>query len=225
MNQILLNEAIDFNDFPKRTKSNKVKYIFFVSTFFVIFFIIFYIFLKYNSLKNEKIAKSLQSKFEIKNLYSATSSNNNSSYTAQKLNTNNVSDYYEPFVIGLIKIEKIDLVYPILSSINEDLLKVSPCRFYGPMPNSVGNMCIAGHNFANQTHFAKLHLLKEEDTIQIYDLNGNVTNYSIYQKSEISADDTSCLSQETDSQREITLITCNTIKGNRVVIKAKETTI
>ena len=220
MNQILLNGPNNFKDFPKKSKLNKMKYTFFISISIIIFLIIFYIFLKYNSLKNTKISQSIQSKFEIKKLYSSANS-----YNAQILNTDNVSNYYEPFVIGLIKIEKIDLVYPILSSISEDLLEIAPCRFYGPMPNNVGNMCIAGHNFANQTHFAKLHLLKEEDTIQIYDLDGNVVNYSIYQKSEINADDTSCLSQETSSQKEITLLTCNTIKGTRIVIKAKETTI
>ena len=41
-------------------------------------------------------------------------------------------------------------------------------------------------------------------------------------KLEVPANDTSCMNQNTNGTREITLITCNTIKGTRIVIKAKE---
>ena len=83
-------------------------------------------------------------------------------------------------------------------------------------------MCVAGHNYANQTHFAKLHYLENGDLIQVFDLNGDKVDYSIYSKNEIPANDTSCLSQNTNSLREVTLVTCNTIKGNRIIIKAME---
>ena len=65
-----------------------------------------------------------------------------------------------------------------------------------------GNLCIAGHNYIDNRHFGKIHSL----TI----------------KNEINADDLSCTNQETNGFKEITLITCNNVKGNRVCIKARE---
>jgi LPXTG-site transpeptidase (sortase) family protein len=85
-----------------------------------------------------------------------------------------------------------------------------------------GNLCIAGHNYANNTHFAKINYLNNGDLIKIYDINGNFLNYVIYDKYEVEYDDMNCTSQDTNGEKEITLITCNTIKGNRIIIKAKE---
>lgn len=216
MNQILGNQFKNENNKNINLSSRKSQIIFFIASFVIIISIIFYIYLRYNASHNAKITKNLESKFEIRNLYSNTIGNYNAARTS--LNFENK----DPFVIGLLKIEKINLAYPILSETTDQLLEISPCRFYGPMPNQIGNMCIAGHNYANQTHFAKIHSLDEGDNIQIFDLNGNMIDYYIYSIQELPADDTSCLSQDTNNLREITLVTCNTIKGNRIVIKAKE---
>ena len=40
-------------------------------------------------------------------------------------------------IIGVLKIDALSLEYPILSRIDDDLLKISPCRFYGPLPGNV----------------------------------------------------------------------------------------
>ena len=40
-------------------------------------------------------------------------------------------------VIGLIEIEALNISYPILSNMNNELLKLAPCRFYGPLPNEI----------------------------------------------------------------------------------------
>ena len=213
MNQILVTQLTKKGN-NKRIR--KMTYVFWISISIIFLFIILYIYLKYNSLQKSKISKNLEYKFQIRNLYSSTMSEYNANKTTAEV------QFAEPFIVGLLKIEKIGLMYPILSETSNELLEISPCRFYGPMPNKIGNMCIAGHNYANQTHFAKLHYLYEGDNIQIFDLDGNNIVYTIYYKQEIPANDISCLSQETGGFREITLITCNTIKGNRVAIKAKE---
>lgn len=74
-------------------------------------------------------------------------------------------------VIGLIEIKKININYPIISSYNDELLKIAPCRFYGPMPNEVGNLCIAGHNYNSYKFFSKLKNLSIGDNVTIYDLS------------------------------------------------------
>lgn len=217
MNQILENKLLT-KSLPLKTnnKTNslkKFKFILILSVIIIILCIIIYLFLKYNSYKKEKISKDLVTNFSITTLYA-----NNNNYIASKI-TNNIE---EPFVIGLLKIDKINLMYPILSNSSEELLEISPCRFYGPMPNEIGNLCIAGHNYANQKHFGKLTSLEINDIFQVYDLNGNYINYVIYEIKEVPANDTSCINQDTNNSIEVTLVTCNTIKGTRIVIKAKE---
>ena len=216
MNQILNDNLENTNITPVSTISyKKFKFIFWFSLFVITICIIIYGFLKYNSYQKEKISKTLVDNFSIYSLYS-----NNNNYVAEKMN--NTTEKKDPFVIGLLKIDKIGLMYPILSDTTEESLKISPCRFYGPMPNEIGNLCIAGHNYANQKHFGKLSSLVNGDFIQIYDLNGNELNYIVYEKLEVNVNDTSCISQDTNQTREVTLVTCNTIKGTRIVIKAKE---
>ena len=64
--------------------------------------------------------------------------NNSSEYNTSALNQEIFFYENNAFsVIGTIDIEKINVSYPILSDINKDILKISPCRFYGPMPNEV----------------------------------------------------------------------------------------
>lgn len=214
MNQILESKVLNKSTSLTPTNSSKkFKFILIFSILIIALCIIIYLILKYNSYKKEKISKSLVTNFGITTLYA-----NNNNYIATKT-TNNIE---EPFVIGLLKIDKINLIYPILSNTSEELLKISPCRFYGPMPNEVGNLCIAGHNYANQKHFGKLTSLEINDIFQVYDLNGNSVNYIIYEIKEVPANDTSCINQNTNNLREVTLITCNTIKGTRITVKAKE---
>lgn len=213
MNQILYN--CNFNN--SRNNKEKTKFIIIlVCSIILIFIAIFlYFFIKYNMNRKEKLSKNLVSNFSIMNLYSNTIDN----YVSHELISQSNE---EPFVIGLIQIDKIKLTYPILSVTSEELLTISPCRFSGPMPNEIGNLCIAGHNYVDNRHFGKIHSLNAGDFIKIFDLNGDFLEYEIYSKNEISANDLSCINQETNGLKEITLITCNNIKGNRVCIKAKE---
>ena len=216
MIQILENKLLQKEEnISKKNISNnlsKFKLLLIISILIIIICISIYLFFKYNSYKKEKISASLVDNFNITTLYS-----NNANYIADKTNNTN-----EPFVIGLLRIDKINLMYPILSNTSDELLTISPCRFYGPMPNEIGNLCIAGHNYENQKHFGKLTSLEIGDIIQIYDLNSNNINYFIYKIQEVPANDTSCTSQNTNNMREVTLVTCNTIKGTRIIVKAKE---
>lgn len=90
------------------------------------------------------------------------------------------------------------------------------------MPNEVGNLCIAGHNYIDNKFFSKLNELSVGDEIEIYDLNGTKIIYSVYGKQEIDYTDLSCTNQSTSGQKNITLITCNNLNNSkRLIIKAK----
>lgn len=226
MNQILqiLDTNLKSNYISRNnTYLRKMKLVFWLSIVVIVICIIAYFFIQYNYFKKEQISKKLMNNYDIQCLYS-NNTNNDNYYTAQKTillqynNNNNI----EPFVVGLLKIDKINITYPILSIVNEESLEISPCRFYGPMPNEIGNLCIAGHNYANQSHFGRLSSLENGDIIKIYDLNGNGIEYIVYDKKEVEANDFSCTDQNTNNSKEITLITCNTMKNTRIVIKARE---
>ena len=125
-------------------------------------------------------------------------------------------------IIGTIKIDKIDLQYDILSDTSPNLLKISLNRYWGPTKvNTVGNMCIVGHNYKNLTHFGKLNELVKGDTIEIIDPYGVGVTYQVYDKFIADPYDTKCTSQLTNGNTEITLITCYEHGTQRMIIKAR----
>lgn len=85
-----------------------------------------------------------------------------------------------------------------------------------------GNLCIAGHNYVNDSFFSRLNELKNGDKIVIYDLNGKAQNYYVFNKYEISANDLSCINQDVGDNKIVTLLTCNNMnRKNRIVVQAK----
>ena len=205
MNQILITKKYIYKSRKKRIR---FKLQFYISA--IIFIILTTVFstLTYSKSKNEEISKELLDSFS-NSLYA-----NYQNDIISKVNNNS-------FVIGIIEIEKIKLNYPILSTQSKELLEISPCRFAGPLPNNVGNLCIAGHNYADKRFFGRLKELSLNDKISIYDLSGKKLDYIIYEKREILSTDLSCTSQETNGNIIVTLITCNNISGKRLQIKAK----
>ena len=160
----------------------------------------------FNNLTNNTNKK--KNKYSINTLYSESSS-----YEAIKL-SDSIS------IIGLIEIPKISISYPILKESNSELLKISVCRFSGPMPNKIGNLCIAGHNYKSNSMFSKLHKLNIGDSIFITDLNNVKLEYVVYDKFKVKQNNLECT--KSSNNVEITLITCNDNNNKeRVVIKAK----
>ena len=112
--------------------------------------------------------------------------------------------------------------YPIFSETTTELLKISPCKFWGPEPNEVGNFCIVGHNYKNSKFFSKVPNLENGDIIEITDLTGRTINYIVYDKYIVDPENVDCTSQKTNGRKEITLITCTNDNSQRYIIKAKE---
>ena len=205
MNQILITKKYIYKSRKKRIR---FKLQFYISAILFIILTTVFSTLTYSKSKNEEISKELLDSFS-NSLYA-----NYQNDIISKVNNNS-------FVIGIIEIEKIKLNYPILSTQSKELLEISPCRFAGPLPNNVGNLCIAGHNYADKRFFFCLKELSLNDKISIYDLSGKKLDYIIYEKREILSTDLSCTSQETNGNIIVTLITCNNISGKRLQIKAK----
>lgn len=139
-------------------------------------------------------------------------------------NVYTASDGTEYTTIAKIYIPKINLTYPILSqthaSILPELMKISPCKFWGADPNEVGNFCIVGHNYRNEKFFSKVPTLEKGDTIDITDTKGKTVTYEVYNKYIVDPTDVECTNQNTNGRKEITLITCTDDSKHRVIVKA-----
>ena len=123
-------------------------------------------------------------------------------------------------VIGKITIPKINVEKYILAETMEETLKLSCTKVCGPEINKTGNLCLAGHNYRDT--FGFISSLEIGDIIEITDTFDRTVKYGVYKIERVSPYDTSSLSQETDSEREVTLITCTLGAIKRVVVKAVE---
>lgn len=193
-------------------KNNSKKYKIQLTISLIILITVFLFWLRYflSTKSKDNFSDSLLNSFNIERIYS-----NSDGYTVVELDGNSTT------VIGIIEIPNINIKYPILSNISDELLKISPCRFYGPLPNEKGNLCIAAHNYDDDRFFGNLHKLNIGDMINIYDSSNNVTHYYVYDKFESSEKDTSCINQDVHVLKELTLITCNNLNKNRLIIKSK----
>ena len=101
----------------------------------------------------------------------------------------------------------------------DELLKISPCKFWGPNPNEVGNFCIVGHNYRSDKFFSNVPELEDGDIIEITDLSDRTLSYEGYDKYVVEPDDVRCTSQRTNGMKEITIITCTDDSKHRVIVK------
>ena len=225
MNQILFfqDKNEDKPNIPttsvSKKKKNFFKAQFILCTTLALFCSLYYGYYLYEHNQKESLSSKIVENYNITRLYG----NSISTSIEGALSHSTYSDNNQQFsVIGLIEINAIGISYPIISEINENLLKIAPCKFYGPMPNEVGNLCIAAHNYNNYKFFSRIKKLKTNDIISIYDLSGVKQDYLVYDSYETDSTDWSCTNQETDGKKEITLITCNNIQNRRRVVKAKQ---
>ena len=70
--------------------------------------------------------------------------------------------------------------------------------------------------------FHDLKDLNVGDNLFIIDNNIGRIEYEIYNIYKVLPDDVGCLSQETNGEKEVTLITCTNDSSKRIIVKAKE---
>ena len=247
MNQILVTEKLYVTPGLKR-KKKFYKFDFFLSIFLVCILFSYYIYAEYDRNKSEEVSKDILESINISfsQVNKADAEAEESEIIRVLLNateeevteieenqTNEIpvaapSSYVENGVeyktIGVINIPKLGITYPILEKPTDDqmeaMLKISVCKFHGPEPNEVGNLCIVGHNYHNSKFFSKLSTLVNGDIIEIKDLHGKTVKYTVYDQYVVEPTDVACTSQLTHGRTEITLITCYNSGKQRTVIKA-----
>ena len=244
MNQILVTKKLYITPELKR-KKKIYKFEFFLSVFLVCVLISAYIYAEYDRNKSEEVSQEILANLEIPEEDTTVAKNNvlvvvlddeeqnETQEKPEKTETDNqlvqtTENGYQYTTIATINIPKINVKYPIIdgptdtTEETEDLLKISPTKFWGPEPNEVGNFCIVGHNYRNTRFFSKVPTLETGDVIEITDLSGKTIQYKVYNKYEVEPTDVSCTTQLTNGRKEITLITCTDDSKHRVVVKARE---
>lgn len=121
-----------------------------------------------------------------------------------------------------LEIPKIKLNTNVLSKYSKEGLDACISKYYGPLPNEVGNYCIAGHNYQKENMFNHIIDLEIGDRIFLTDNKNGIVEYEVYDKYKVKPQNTKPLSQDTQGKREVTLITCVNYSQNRLIIKASE---
>ncbi len=161
---------------------------------------------------------------EIYSEYEEILAKENQSYPEEEKNAvymkvNSKGEKYR--VAGQIHIPKIGINYPIVYETSEEYLKIAPTKLFGPDINEPGNVCIVGHNYKNEQFFSRLSELENNDKINLLDNKGKRVSYLVYDKYEVAETDLSCTEQNTNGEREVTLITCTKKKDKRLVVKCR----
>ncbi len=241
MNQILVTKKLYITPELKR-KKKMYKFEFFLSVFLVFVLISAYIYAEYDRNKSEQVSQDILANLEFPEEDTTVAKNNvlvvvldddeqEESKDNNQINQNmqTTANGFQYATIGTVNIPKINVTYPIIDGVTdsteetEELLKISPTKFWGPNPNKVGNFCIVGHNYRNTRFFSKVPTLETGDIVQVTDLSGKTIQYKVYNKYQVDPTDVSCTTQLTNGKREVTLITCTDDSKHRVVVKARET--
>lgn len=243
MNQILVTKKLYITPELKKKKKAYKAY-FFLSVFLICILISVYIYAEYDRNKSEEASASLLEDFNQENAELANKKNilvavldgNDEGTNSDSATPKSQSDInkkvktdsgYTYSTIASINIPKINVNYSIIDgetdSVEETdaLLKISPTKFWGPDPNTVGNFCVVGHNYRNSKFFSKVPNLENGDIIEITDSNNKTLRYSVYSKYEVDPNDISCIDQNTNGKKEVTLITCTNDSKLRVIVKAR----
>lgn len=241
MNQILVTKKLYITPELKR-KKKMYKFEFCLSVFLVLVLVSAYIYAEYDRNKSEQVSQDILANLEFTQEDNTVAKNNvlvvvlddeaqeevkeDNHQSNQNMQT--TSNGFQYATIGTVNIPKINVTYPIIDGVTdsveetEELLKISPTKFWGPNPNKVGNFCIVGHNYRNTRFFSKVPTLQAGDIIQVTDLSGKTIQYKVYNKYQVDPTDVSCTTQLTNGKREVTLITCTDDSKYRVVVKARE---
>lgn len=131
-------------------------------------------------------------------------------------------EYKGYLVEAKLEIPAIKLETYVLQKYSIQALNISVTKFWGANANQKGNCCIAGHNFQNKNMFKDLKKIKMGDRIFIIDNDVGKVEYEVYNIYQVSPKDVSCLSQDTNGKREVTLITCTNDSKKRIIVKARE---
>lgn len=122
-------------------------------------------------------------------------------------------------VIGTIEIPSTEQEYPIIGKWSYNLLKISICRYQGPLPNQEGNIILIGHNYKSGAHFGNLDKLKVGDELFLSSAVDNKrVRYEVYETETVLPDKFSELDYY-KGECGLTLMTCKSNGNYRLIVR------
>lgn len=239
MNQILVTEKIYVTP-ELRRKRKLFKLQFFFCVFLVCLLFSYYIYAEYDRGKSEEVSQEILEGITKGNVEDTTiKKSDNIIIVALDDDVEEivipVIETQEPSTVeyttnagvnytveSIVRIPRLEINYPVIAETSEELLKISVNKYWGPMPNEIGNYCIVGHNYKSKKMFGRLSEAEKGDIIELEGMDGKVVKYSVYDMFTVEPNDTSCTTQLTGGKREVTLITCTNYGTQRLIIKARE---
>lgn len=213
MNQIL-QTYLNNKSYKSKIKNN-LKIQLYFSVLLIAFIIGTFIYKSINIYKQEKYSKQILENYNIIRIYSNLSSINTEPDSS--ITKNNITSDMQN-ILGTISIPKLNIQYPVFSNFDNELLKISPCRFFGPNLGENGNICIAGHNYDNNKFFSNIASLNVNDEILLTNNLNKVFYYYVNKIYEVKHNDLSPIYSYDDNKKQLTLVTCNNKNNNRIII-------
>ena len=103
--------------------------------------------------------------------------------------------------IGYLSIPSLQLDLPIASTWSNQLLRKSPCRYFGTVRGE--DLVLMAHNYA--VHFGKISQLELGDRVVFTDMDGETTYYEVVGEDILVP---TAVSEMTSGDFDLTLFTC-----------------
>ena len=130
-----------------------------------------------------------------------------------------VTDKYP--IMGILTMDTIGTVVPVIDRFSDELLTVSVCRYQGPAnPAEDGNIVISGHNYRSGAHFGRLKQLQIGDVVQLTDLAQNKFSYQVAEMETVAETQIDAIENQLGT-RALTLFTCNEKGDKRLIVRCK----
>lgn len=160
---------------------------------------------------------------EINNLDNHINTTINQNSTTNNLQEEKIVKEYKGYVVSAkLEIPEINLETYVLDSDEEEAMWLCPTKYFGPDANETGNYCIAAHNYNKENMFNHIIELNKGDYIFLTDNKNGQVKYEIYDIYKVKPTDTQVLSQKTNGETELTLITCSDYSSKRIIVKARK---
>ena len=117
-------------------------------------------------------------------------------------------------MIGSLRIPSVQIQLPVMSSWDQTLLNLAPCRYQGSIPD--GNMIIMGHNY--KSHFTPLHNITLGAEVEFENVEGVIYRYRVAQIVTLHRSE----GEKLPSDYPLTLFTCTPGGLNRLVVRCEQ---
>ncbi len=127
-------------------------------------------------------------------------------------------------VIGIIEINELDIIFPIVEGANRDNIRAAIGHMKGTAePGTKGNCVLAGHRGGIYGEFFKhLNKLKKKDKVKITDAMGREYNYQVYDQFVVEPTDV-YVTNSIKEEKTLTLVTCENNGTKRLIVRCRLT--